>query len=233
MLFKGRQLHILCISCYLHKKPACPTRHRMQRSISTFSASLHISSSSRGLSYHSSRESVGVRPRAKNRNNTLEVMLTQTLVPLQILASGVLCIQQSPIFPPYLRFPGLRDPPAVHYKNFQHDATSQDLRGGPPQPKKRYQYQRPRTDVSQDFNSSPQEIIGEEGGWLANLQNSTGDEISSLDEESAGNRNVEENVLQNSEGRQCMDKVMMVEETEYDEVLTCDHTHDNRLNPKY
>ena len=29
-----------------------------------------------------------------------------------------------------------------------------------------------------------------------------------------------------------MDKVMMVEETEYDEVLTCDHTHDNRLIPK-
>ena len=29
-----------------------------------------------------------------------------------------------------------------------------------------------------------------------------------------------------------MDKVMIVEETEYDEVLTCDHTHDNRLIPK-
>jgi hypothetical protein len=29
-------------------------------------------------------------------------------------------------------------------------------------------------------------------------------------------------------GRRCVDKVMMVEETVYDEVLTCDHSYDNR-----
>jgi hypothetical protein len=30
------------------------------------------------------------------------------------------------------------------------------------------------------------------------------------------------------DGRRCVDKVMMVEETQYDEVLTCDHSYDNR-----
>ena len=30
------------------------------------------------------------------------------------------------------------------------------------------------------------------------------------------------------DGRRCVNKVMMVEETEYDEVLTCDHSYDNR-----
>ena len=30
------------------------------------------------------------------------------------------------------------------------------------------------------------------------------------------------------DGRKCVRKVMMVEETKYDEVLTCDHSYDNR-----
>ena len=29
-------------------------------------------------------------------------------------------------------------------------------------------------------------------------------------------------------GRKCIDKVMMVEETVYDEVITCDHSYDKR-----
>jgi hypothetical protein len=37
----------------------------------------------------------------------------------------------------------------------------------------------------------------------------------------------------NSDGRKCIDKVMMREETEYDEVLTCDHSYDKRCHTSY
>merc|ERR1740137_395314 len=36
-----------------------------------------------------------------------------------------------------------------------------------------------------------------------------------------------------SSGRRCVDKVMMREETEYDEILTCDHSYDERCHTSY
>ena len=39
---------------------------------------------------------------------------------------------------------------------------------------------------------------------------------------------VGEEVSTKEEGKICVRKVMMLEETEYDEVLTCDHSYDNR-----
>ena len=162
----------------------------------------------------------------------------QTFASMQVLAASVLCIQQpknleSSIFPPYLRFPGLD----LEYKNFQQDTysrahgshiqqASQEQRSEPPQPEKRNQYQRPRTEGFPVLKTFPQE-----GGWLSQLGDGTGEHLNG-GEENTSNRNVEENELENNGGRQCMDKVMIVEETEYDEVLTCDHTHDNRLFPK-
>ena len=88
----------------------------------------------------------------------------------------------------------------------------------PPHPLKRTQYQRPRTEGFQELSRFPQETDKgdkEEGGWLAQL---------GLEEEE-DKEGVEEEM---DKGRECVDKVMMVEETEFDEVLTCDHTHDNR-----
>ena len=41
---------------------------------------------------------------------------------------------------------------------------------------------------------------------------------------------VGEEVSTEEEGKICVRKVMMVEETEYDKVLTCDHSYDNRCN---
>jgi len=35
------------------------------------------------------------------------------------------------------------------------------------------------------------------------------------------------------DGRKCIDKVMMVEETVYDEVITCDHSYDKRCHTSY
>ena len=35
------------------------------------------------------------------------------------------------------------------------------------------------------------------------------------------------------DGRKCVNKVMIREETEYDEVLTCDHSYDNRCHTSY
>jgi len=35
------------------------------------------------------------------------------------------------------------------------------------------------------------------------------------------------------DGRRCIKKVMMIEETEYEEVLTCDHSYDNRCHTSY
>lgn len=35
------------------------------------------------------------------------------------------------------------------------------------------------------------------------------------------------------DGRKCIDKVMMVEETVYDEVITCDHSYDERCHTSY
>lgn len=184
------------------------------------------------------------------------VMAIQTFVSMQILVTSVMCIQQpkkheSSIFPPYLRFPGLPRPLDLQYKNRQKDPSypraheshirqaikSQEPRSDPPQPEKRNQYQRPRTEGFPVFNTFPQEV-DEEGGWLSQLGDGTGEHLDGGDdavaggEENTSNRNVEENGLENDDGRQCMDKVMMVEETEYDEVLTCDHTHDNRLIPE-
>jgi len=37
----------------------------------------------------------------------------------------------------------------------------------------------------------------------------------------------------NENGRKCIDKVMMVEETVYDEVITCDHSYDKRCHTSY
>merc|ERR1711881_545667 len=36
-----------------------------------------------------------------------------------------------------------------------------------------------------------------------------------------------------SDGKRCIDKVEMVEETEYDEVVQCDHTYDRRCHTSY
>ena len=162
-------------------------------------------------------------------------MAVQTFVSMQVLATGVLCIQrptilESSIFPPYLRFPGLDTYSRAHGSHIQQAIESQERRSEPPQPEKRNQYQRPRTEDFPVLKTFPQDV-GEEGGWLSQLGDGTGEHLDG-GEENTSNRNVEENELENNEGRQCMDKVMMVEETEYDEVLTCDHTHDNRLIPK-
>ena len=40
-------------------------------------------------------------------------------------------------------------------------------------------------------------------------------------------------VAPDAKGRKCIDKVMMREETEYDEVLTCDHSYDERCHTSY
>jgi len=37
----------------------------------------------------------------------------------------------------------------------------------------------------------------------------------------------------NENGRKCIDKVMMLEETVYDEVITCDHSYDKRCHTSY
>jgi hypothetical protein len=34
-------------------------------------------------------------------------------------------------------------------------------------------------------------------------------------------------------GKRCVDKVEMVEETEYDDVMTCDHSYDRRCHTSY
>ena len=36
---------------------------------------------------------------------------------------------------------------------------------------------------------------------------------------------------QGSDGKKCIDKVEMVEETEYDETVQCDHSYDRRCRP--
>merc|ERR1719318_1326748 len=36
-----------------------------------------------------------------------------------------------------------------------------------------------------------------------------------------------------SDGKKCIDKVEMVEETEYDDVITCDHSYDKRCHTTY
>merc|ERR1712127_1029878 len=38
---------------------------------------------------------------------------------------------------------------------------------------------------------------------------------------------------ENKDGRRCINKVMLVEQIEYDEVLTCDHSYDNRCHTSY
>ena len=60
-----------CALAVIRGKSPPATRHHMQRSISTFSASLHISSSSRGMACHSSGEPAGVRPGAEQRKAEL------------------------------------------------------------------------------------------------------------------------------------------------------------------
>ena len=36
-----------------------------------------------------------------------------------------------------------------------------------------------------------------------------------------------------SDGKRCIDKVEMIEETEYDEVVQCDHSYDRRCHTTY
>ena len=134
-------------------------------------------------------------------------MAIQTFVWLQILAISVLCVQhqknqESSIFPPYLRFPGLPRPlnfqqgafSRAHGAHIQEEIKSQERRSEPPQPEKRNQYQRPRTILK--------EVGEEKGGWLSQLGDENGG-----GEENTSNRNVEENELEINGGRQCMDKV--------------------------
>ena len=131
------------------------------------------------------------------------------------------------MLPPYLRYPGPRHSLNIRGQNFQQDAIHlqqvmniPEMKKHPPHPQKRTQYQRPRTEGFQELNSFTQATDKEEGGWLAQLGLEEEE-----DKEGGGNKGVEEEM---DKGRECVDKVMMVEETEYDEVLTCDHTHDNR-----
>ena len=232
----------------------CPTRHLMQPSISTsasvniadqcfsvlpstsqcfssFSSSLHISGSFRGLVTVPEERPVAKQHHIGKRGN----MAIRSFALILIAAASVICLQQtqnqaSPMFPPYLRYPGLRHSLNLRGKNFQQDAfhlqqvmNNPEVKNHPPYPQKRTQYQRPRTEGFQELNSFPQKTDKgdkEEGGWLAQLGHEEEE-----DKEGGGNKGVKEEV---DKGRECVDKVMMVEETEYDEVLTCDHTHDNR-----
>ena len=83
------------------------------------------------------------------------------------------------MFPPYLRYPGLRYSLNLRGKNFQQDAfhlqqvmNDPETKNHPPHPQKRTQYQRPRTEGFQELNSFPQKTDKgdkEEGGWLAQL----------------------------------------------------------------
>jgi len=42
-----------------------------------------------------------------------------------------------------------------------------------------------------------------------------------------------QNLKEGEDGRKCIDKIMMVKETVYDEVLTCDHSYDQRCHTSY
>ena len=162
-------------------------------------------------------------------------MTIRSFALILITATSVLCLQQtqnqaSPMFPPYLRYPGIGHSLNLRGQNFQQDllhlrhvTNNRNENSQPPHPLKRTQYQRPRTEGFQELSRFPQETDKgdkEEGGWLAQLGLEEEE-----DKEGGGNKGIEEEM---DKGRECVDKVMMVEETEYDEVLTCDHTHDNR-----
>merc|ERR1711936_925827 len=57
---------------------------------------------------------------------------------------------------------------------------------------------------------------------VTNIDRATPDIIDDLSE-----------AVPDASGRRCVDKVMMREETEYDEVLTCDHSYDRRCHTSY
>lgn len=70
-------------------------------------------------------------------------------------------------------------------------------------------------------NSNPQFPLAQEGGDFTRglVEKATLDQLQVLE---VGN-----------DGRKCVNKVMMREETEYDEILTCDHSFDNRCHTSY
>lgn len=63
---------------------------------------------------------------------------------------------------------------------------------------------------------------------LANDDNHLDKALDILDQLNGG-----PNVTVDSSGRRCVDKVMMREETEYDEIMTCIHDYDNRCHTTY
>ena len=71
-------------------------------------------------------------------------------------------------------------------------------------------------------NSDPQFHLAQEGSDLTTgglVQKATLDQLQVLEV--------------GDDGRKCVNKVMMREETEYDEILTCDHSFDNRCHTSY
>ena len=166
----------------------CPTRHLMQPSISTsasvniadqcflvllstsqcfssFPSSLHISCSFRGLVTVPEE-----RPGAKQRHiGKRGNMAIRSFALVLILTSSVLCLQQtqnqaSPMFPPYLRYPGIGHSLNLRGQNFQQDllhlrhvTNNRNENSQPPHPLKRTQYQRPRTEGFQELSRFPQE----------------------------------------------------------------------------
>ena len=64
-------------------------------------------------------------------------------------------------------------------------------------------------------------------------QADTGEEKNEDENEEEFSLNTIVNDGNNENGRKCIDKVMMVEETVYDEVITCDHSYDKRCHTSY
>ena len=75
---------------------------------------------------------------------------------------------------------------------------------------------------------------GEEGsGFISeenNIEEDT-DEITSIDFNTVAEAAADDEDAGN--GRKCLDKVIMTEETVYDEVITCDHSYDKRCHTSY
>ena len=103
-------------------------------------------------------------------------------------------------------------------------------------PDKRGQYERPRERQTLILIPDPDlEPLGIEMQLEGVKEEATGEvvvegeEVAEEEEVAEGAEEVVgEEVITDEEGKICVRKVMMVEETEYDEVLTCDHSYDNR-----
>jgi len=120
-----------------------------------------------------------------------------------------------------------------HYDHHDHHESHHGVHGNLPQDSSRIQGSSSNRRHSLfPFKSDPRQAVSEEAEEASgDEETDVSDEINLIDFNALGEAASEDEDI--ASGRKCIDKVIMTEETVYEEVITCDHSYDKRCHTSY